>query len=239
MTKMKVMVLVGAGHNAVCSMFVSEGWELCHDINDTDLVVFTGGEDVTPTLYNQRIHPRTNSNVERDNTEKEVYLNCLDLGIPMAGICRGGQFLNVMNGGEMYQHVDGHAIGGTHKAWILGGVLSVEVTSTHHQMMKPNYSDEVIILMTAKEATRKEEMSLLSDINAFERLTYADKTGRRTTDIESLYYPNTRCLCYQPHPEFVTPKAKETREVFFNFLESYLFPHSVNKDEDEGLIDEA
>src|SRR3546814_3238996 len=49
---------------------------------------------------------------------------------PMAGICRGGQFLNVMCGGSMIQHVEGHAIHGR----------SEEHTSELQSLMRISYA---------------------------------------------------------------------------------------------------
>lgn len=56
---------------------------------EADLVIFTGGEDVDPSLYNEPRHPRTSSNITRDIREKDIYEYCLDKKIPMLGICRG------------------------------------------------------------------------------------------------------------------------------------------------------
>lgn len=47
----------------------------------------------------------------------------------MVGICRGAQFLNVMAGGKMIQHVEGHAIHGTHEIVVTdvyGGVKLIK-----------------------------------------------------------------------------------------------------------------
>ena len=52
----------------------------------------------------------------------------------MAGICRGGQFLNVMNGGSMHQHIEGHTQ--SHYITLYSG-REIPVSSTHHQMMIP------------------------------------------------------------------------------------------------------
>src|SRR5438309_1359385 len=63
------------------------------------------------------------------------------IGKPMAGICRGSQFLNVMAGGRLCQHLDGH--GSWHDMETSDG-RSFEVSSTHHQMMLPPEGAKVI-----------------------------------------------------------------------------------------------
>lgn len=216
MTK-KVWIVGGYTSGAYGSMFKGEGWEVVADIDDADLVQFTGGEDVTPALYDEPRHPRTGNNSHRDNEEAKIYHYCLANGIPMAGICRGGQFLNVMNGGKMYQDVDNHAIGETHPAFVLGHVGWVKVTSTHHQMMRVNLRAEHLILMTAKESTYREHMGSSGIV-----LKETNFKGKYDDDVESVYYPNTLSLCYQPHPEFFGKHVKECRAVYFHLLNNYL-----------------
>lgn len=207
-------------------MFTKAGWLVVSDIDEADLIQFTGGEDVSPHLYGEYAHDTTRFSSVRDEEEAAVYKYALVNGIPMAGICRGGQFLNVMNGGRMYQDVNNHAIRGTHEAFILGNLVPVQVTSTHHQMMRPNTSPDADchILMTASLATR---LSHASDINSgvlHNITTYRnDAEGPYKHDIESVYYGSTNCLCYQPHPEHRGDDVRECREVYFNFIETYLF----------------
>lgn len=216
----KVIVLMGSGFRAVTEMFQSEGWEITNDLDEADLVQFVGGADVTSSLYNQYTHATTRNDYERDMTEQAVYTACLDQGIPMAGICRGGQFLNVMNGGKMWQDVDGHSQG-NHEAWVVGASLPIIVTSTHHQMMDVNYAVEVEVILTAGVATRKWSMSELTSSLKYDNCFYPDKDKRR--DIEACYYPGTRSLCFQPHPEFGTGVVGDTKDIYFEFLERYLF----------------
>jgi len=212
---MKKLVYIVSGNWQYKSMFLEAGWDITLDLAEADLVQFTGGEDVSPDLYGERSHPRTFHNPNRDKQEKRIFDQARELGLPMAGICRGGQFLNVMNGGKMYQDVDNHAIGGTHKAHVNGFIGDVDVTSTHHQMMRPNLFREHIVLMSAKLATRKEYMGGLP-VGRVVHKTNED-------DVESIYYPETRTLCFQPHPEF--DKGKHCRAVYFFFINNYLLPN--------------
>lgn len=189
-------------------MFREMDWEITTVIKDADLVQFTGGEDVSPHLYGEDPHPQTYSNFDRDQYELSVYRYCLENGIKMAGICRGGQFLNVASGGAMWQHVDGHAIYGTHKCIDIPTGTEHQVTSTHHQMMRP--SDKGILVGGASESSFYERMS--DNGVVFEQV----KTGY---DVEVVYYPHTDCLCFQPHPEF--PGADSTREYYFELVKRY------------------
>lgn len=57
-------------------------------VEDAELVIFTGGEDVTPSLYGCRKHPSTYSNAVRDLEEKEIF-NMIKPNQIALGICRG------------------------------------------------------------------------------------------------------------------------------------------------------
>jgi len=66
-------------------------------------VVFTGGADVSPFMYGEKKLSVTCNDEHRDEQEKLFFERYTK--VPKVGICRGGQFLNVMNGGKMWQHV--------------------------------------------------------------------------------------------------------------------------------------
>ena len=171
----------------ISRMFMQLGWSVARDPEEADLIQFTGGEDVDPSYYGEAKHPATHSNPKRDAAEAAVF-NQYKGQIPMAGICRGAQFLNVMNGGSLWQHVTNHATHGTHEAFCRLSELPVQVTSTHHQMMRPASSGK--ILMVASICERKQGPDYEED-------------GFLNPDIEAVFYPETTSLCYQPHPEFV------------------------------------
>ncbi|MNZ65599.1 putative glutamine amidotransferase [compost metagenome] len=202
-------VFIIDGNNDYRNMFVNAGWEVVVDFFEADLIQFTGGSDVNPALYGEQPHPRTSCFPRRDLVEAGYYKHGLLAGKKMAGICRGGQFLNVMNGGKMWQHVDGHAIHGTHLLYDVETNAQHYVTSTHHQMMSPHVSGEVIAW--GKECAFRERMK-------------GDEIDRndsqRPIDVEVVYYDKSRSLCFQPHPEFYG--AHSTREYYFELLERYL-----------------
>lgn len=222
MVKRKVMIVGGGG--AYAMMFRERGWEITASIADADLVQFTGGEDVTPELYGQKAHPTTGSNRTRDNRETETYNIAQELGVACAGICRGGQFLNVMNGGLLYQDVDNH--GREHLAYMYGHLLPIKVSSTHHQQMRANYGREVHILMTANECTRKESMDVAGkvvrqDVKPYTTSIHASGSVAHLLDIEALYYADTNNLCFQPHPEF--GGYQDCTDAYFHLIHNYLF----------------
>ena len=106
--------VVGSSFGAYHDMFRRYGWEIAKSYDEADLLQYTGGEDVSPSLYGRTKHPRSYINRERDMRERIIFLRALKDGKPQAGICRGGQFLNVMCGGSLWQDVNNHAIAGKH-----------------------------------------------------------------------------------------------------------------------------
>src|SRR5690606_5736000 len=76
------------------------------NINKNTMLVFTGGHDVDPALYGEPVGEYTSCNKKRDILESTIY-SCYR-NFPKIGVCRGAQFLTVMNGGGLIQHVNNH-----------------------------------------------------------------------------------------------------------------------------------
>lgn len=95
------------------------------------LVVFCGGNDINPRLYNK---PNTHSwgiDDERDKWEVAWFNYCVENNIPMAGICRGMQLFTALTGGELVQHINGHT--DDHIVIDLKSKKDIAVNSCHHQ----------------------------------------------------------------------------------------------------------
>ncbi|HEX2128710.1 MAG TPA: gamma-glutamyl-gamma-aminobutyrate hydrolase family protein [Solirubrobacterales bacterium] len=71
-----------------------------------DALVLAGGADVDPALYGARPEPETQAhNPDRDAFELALALAALDRDLPLLGICRGMELLNVACGGTLEQHL--------------------------------------------------------------------------------------------------------------------------------------
>lgn len=196
-------VLVVGGNTAVQRMFRDRGWKILQEGTERppDLVCFTGGEDICPSHYGEQTLSRTRPNPKRD--AKEVLYFERYNTVPKIGICRGGQLLNVLSGGAMWQHVNNHV--DSHQAVDLlftrGRLL---VTSTHHQMMIPG--KEGFVLAVANEAT--------------EFVSYRSREKPKY-DTEVVWYPKTNSMCFQPHPEYAVAgeKSSKCQDYFFDLID--------------------
>ena len=65
-----------------------ENYELVSRLEDAQYVLFTGGEDVDPTLYNEQKYINTFSDINRDIYEKSIFDQMSPSQIAI-GICRG------------------------------------------------------------------------------------------------------------------------------------------------------
>jgi putative glutamine amidotransferase len=71
-----------------------------------DGLVLSGGGDVDPARYRAEPHPRTGgTSAVRDRAEEVLLRAALDRDVPVLGVCRGMQVLNVALGGTLAQHL--------------------------------------------------------------------------------------------------------------------------------------
>ena len=70
-----------------------------------DGLVLAGGADIDPARYGAGRHPMTGpSQPDRDASELALFTAALELDIPVLGVCRGMQLMNVALGGTLHQH---------------------------------------------------------------------------------------------------------------------------------------
>ncbi|MFD9006651.1 gamma-glutamyl-gamma-aminobutyrate hydrolase family protein [Streptomyces sp. NPDC059582] len=121
-----------------------------------DGLVIAGGPDVEPVRYGAEPGPRTGPPARaRDAWELALIEAALAARVPLLGICRGMQLLNVALGGTLVQHVDGHAdvvgVFGRHPVkpvpdTLYAGVVPEEtaVPTFHHQAVDRLGTDLVV-----------------------------------------------------------------------------------------------
>ena len=190
----KVLVLKGDSYKAVGEMFTRHGYDVLYDVSKhskADVIVFTGGSDVSPYIYGEEPHGARGCDPIRDEFEKSIFVEYPTSKIKI-GICRGGQLLNVLNGGKMIQD-HGLVTGDVSNVWAgQDGFLTLRVD--HHQGMIGR--DDIFP-------------------DAWNEDVYSE--GYAFPDY-AIYYPETKSLCFQPHPEW---SHQPTEDYFFELLERY------------------
>jgi putative glutamine amidotransferase len=116
-------------------------------------LLLTGGADLAPRLFGQEPAGARDVDDSRDELEGLAWGAAGARRLPVLGICRGFQAINVFSGGTLTQHLEGHegpswgrgasllhrmrVVGGTQLARILRptnpGTFVVQVNSSHHQ----------------------------------------------------------------------------------------------------------
>lgn len=158
------------------------------DLADADMLVLTGGADISPSLYGEEPIFEGWYNTSRDEAEWAAIEQASKMGILMFGICRGGQLLNVFNGGKLWQHIVGHGRDHHIKDIVTGE--TVTTSSVHHQMFR--VTDEAVVIGVCNLATEK----------FAEGARWQAGVNNPDPDVEVCYYPKTRSICVQGHPEF-------------------------------------
>src|SRR5436190_6037192 len=186
------------------------------DIPRCDGFVLTGGVDVHPSFYDGS---SAYDNIpaafqpDRDRFEERIYRYSQVHKLPVLGICRGMQLINVLEGGKLIQDLDNgnarhrkeesdkeHTIAAEKKSLLhqIAGSASGHVNSAHHQAIDPTAIGENLVANAYDD----------DDEKIIEGLEFKDKTGKGFM------------LCIQWHPERM--KDKEGNPFSQNIKEQFL-----------------
>ncbi len=180
-------------------------------------VLFTGGPDVDPKYYGEAVDPEAGVEIdpERDEFELPLARLALERDLPVLGICRGLQLLNVVLGGRLIQDLPGHRADSDGRsafhglrldrsgplAAILGPEGEGPVNSRHHQGVGPAGLADLLVPAAWAEA----------------RL----RTGEAVDLVEAFYGRGFRWLfAVQCHPERADEVPAGYRNLFAAFVEA-------------------
>lgn len=192
------------------------------DFANCDGFVLTGGIDVLPELYGgleDYPHRPEKFLPERDEFEKELYFYARKHKVPVLGICRGMQYINILEGGKVAED-NGELLNQVHKksgtdkvhgvralkGSLLYGISGTElgtVNSAHHQRVQPEHLAPDLMI------------NAYSDGDAIvEGLEFKDKSDKAFM------------LGVQWHPERMTgketnPFSQKIKETFIEAVKKY------------------
>ena len=178
-------------------------------------ILLTGGHDVDPLLYGEEPIPQCGKPCrERDAMEAELLRQALERDMPVLGICRGIQFLNVHLKGTLYQDLPAQ-----HPSDI-----------EHHQ--KPPYDVPVHSVSILKDSPL---FALLNrdtlSVNSYHHQAIREKSEELkimavSEDglVEAVEMPDRRFVwAVQWHPEFSFRKDESSRRIFREFVKHCAF----------------
>ncbi|MDZ7752208.1 MAG: gamma-glutamyl-gamma-aminobutyrate hydrolase family protein [Gammaproteobacteria bacterium] len=172
-----------------------------------DAVVLSGGLDVSPQMYGGGDHITIHgSSLERDEFEAELILKALERDLPLLGICRGMQMMNVVRGGDLIQDIPS----------------AVEGAVSHNQPGRPR--DAIVHSVSIHETSRLYDIVGRSriDVNSFHHQAIGAVgegmvVTSRSTDgvVEGAEIPGYRFVVgIQWHPETLWPLGPPFASIF-------------------------
>lgn len=183
---------------------------ITENIEEADLVVLTGGADISPEIYNEPKHWNTYTDPRRDEEDRKSVILATSLGIPMLGICRGAQLLCALSGGSLYQDVNCHS--GNHQITHKETGEKITTNSVHHQGMRPG-KDAITHWVATHECTAI----------SFDQRNGEFITEKITELAEIITIPKWKAVAVQGHPEF-SPNSLELdkfRSVVGDLVKSF------------------
>lgn len=205
MFKGAVFIFGTFAKEATETMFYKRGYEIVDHLDLADIVVLLGGADITPGIYGEKPAGAIGFNEKADKIDMDIIQKASKHF--KVGICRGAQLLNCYpNNGKLWQDIDKHEYG-DHSVTDFVTSKSYIVNSLHHQQMVPGPKGEVIAgtnLARVKEGWNKK--------------WHVDGTNSPDLDVEAVFYPDTKSLCVQWHPEFLNA---DSEPYFFELLDRY------------------
>jgi hypothetical protein len=163
----------------------------CFELTKNCVVVIWGGADISPSILSRR-----------DALEVEIANEAIKLGIPIIGICRGAQLMCAKSGASLVQHVNGHANG--YHGIVTHDGRKFNCPSLHHQMMFPWTRGDLPQIDYELIAWSDKQRSdfYYGEPDEADDAVLLDPP----LEPEIIWFPGTKSLCIQSHPEFIQSK---------------------------------
>lgn len=185
---------------------------LCDALSLCDGIIFTGGPDVRPSLFGEKIIPSCGAiNDERDAFEIKLYKMAMAENKSILGICRGVQVMNIAEGGNIYQDIYSQTATSLVHHTLDGKRAFHNVTLADKNVLnKIGFSAESFIVNSYHHQSLKD----LAD--GYEAVAFSDDGL-----IEAVYMPSRRFVAgVQWHPEKRFDGDGDSFRILIDFVES-------------------
>jgi gamma-glutamyl-gamma-aminobutyrate hydrolase PuuD len=179
------------------------------DLAGTDAVILSGGNDIHPDSYGSHLPPAPTAVLERDRVEFRLLTGAIARGLPVLGICRGMQFINVFFGGRLETDVSRAPVGAVHRP---GGEHPVDFVDGDAARFLGAESCDV----NSFHCQGVTEATLAVALRPFARHT-------PSAVIEGLFHPGHPIAGVQYHPERRTTAAPIDLRLVEAFRDRSLF----------------
>ncbi|MFI3306210.1 MAG: gamma-glutamyl-gamma-aminobutyrate hydrolase family protein [Rikenellaceae bacterium] len=172
--------------------------------------VLTGGHDVDPALYGEsRSELCGVANESRDTMERWIFDYAVDQDLPLLGICRGVQLMNVFGGGSLYQDLPTEYGGVSHQ-------MSAPYDRPWHRVcVVDNTPLATIIERSELEVNSYHHQAIREVGEAFEPMAISEDGL-----VEAIYMNNRRYIVgLQWHPELNFRREESSRRIADRFVE--------------------
>lgn len=171
------------------------------DPDDCDALLLPGGADLHPRLYGQDIDGARDIDEARDKYELALFRRFYDAKLPVFGICRGLQLINVALGGTLRQHIDGHS-------QVAKGVDSTHAVRTDDAMLRALYGERFTVNSAHHQAVGQPGAGLRA-------VAWADDGT-----VEAMRHASLPVFAVQWHPERLKNTESDGEALLRAFLES-------------------
>lgn len=179
-----------------------------------EALLLPGGGDISPQRYGQVPDPRVyNVNSEQDQLDFKIAQYALDRCLPILGICRGMQLLNVLYGGTLIQHLPASVVEHSFQLRKESTALA-EVFTSHEVEMIPGSHLAKVLGSSVWSASAHHQ--------AVDELGKGLRIGARAADgtIEAVEDPHRSVIGVQWHPEIREHGGEVQDRLFVNLLNS-------------------
>lgn len=111
------LISLGLRIHGARTLYIRPGTRV--DVSLLDGLVFAGGTHVHPNRFNQEPEVSATYDEQRDATDWELLRGAEAFGLPVLGICRGAQLINIYRGGSLCQNVTPLRVNTRHRPLLL------------------------------------------------------------------------------------------------------------------------